>query len=121
MVIDTSEGLWGQMVSRSGGSGSSSTSLIGESGSWTDGDGAGGVGAGGTVGRCMVVGGRHFRAGVGRLTGRGSCWVAGDEDVAGWRRLAGSGLAVFVDRRYLGFFGAEVAKSQVIVTASFVG
>ena len=51
----------------------------------------------------------------------GSCWTEEVEDAAGWRRLAGSGLAVFVDRRFLGFFGAEVAKSQVIVTASFVG
>ena len=56
----------------------------------------------------------------GCLTG-GSCWTEEVEDVASWRRLAGSGLAVFVDRRFLGFFGAEVAKSQVIVTASFVG
>ena len=46
----------------------------------------------------------------------GSCWSEEVEDVAGWRRLAGS-----VDRRFLGFFGAEVAKSHVIVTASFVG
>ena len=54
------------------------------------------------------------------LTG-GSCWTIEVEDFADWRRFAGSGLAVFADRRFLGFFGAEVAKSQVIVTASYVG
>ena len=51
----------------------------------------------------------------------GSCCTVEVEDVAGWRRLAGAGLDVFDDRRFLGFFGAKVAKSQVIVTASFVG
>ena len=56
----------------------------------------------------------------GCVTG-GSCWIVEVEDVEGWRRLVGSGLAVFVDRRFLGFLGVEVAKSQVIVTASFVG
>ena len=74
------------------------------------GDGIGAVGGG-------VVWQRGYS---GCLTG-GSCWIEEVEDVAGWRRLAGSGLAVFVDRRFLGFFGNEVAKSQVIVTASFVG
>ena len=39
---------------------------------------------------------------LGCLTG-GSCWIVEVEDVSGWRRLAGSGLAVFVDCRFLGF------------------
>ena len=82
------------------------------------------VGGGGIV---AVRGGVVWRRGCsgwigcsGFLTG-GSCWTEEVEDVAGWHRLAGSSLAVFVDRRFLGFFGAEVAKSQVTVTASFVG
>ena len=58
----------------------------------------------------MTVGVGAGVAGAG--VGAGGCLA---EDLAGCR-VGGAGLAVFVDWQFLVFLGAEVAKSQEIVT-----
>ena len=74
----------------------------------------------GGAGIVAVGGGVVWRRGYSGCLDGGGCLSVEVEDVAGWRRLAGSGLAVFDECRFLGFFGADVAKSRVIVTARYV-